>query len=373
LNTTTSPLLLHVFPTFAVGGAQARFTTLANGFGNGFRHAIVAMDGNHSCGTRLSPDLDVFYPHIDIRKADTLGNVWRMAALLRRLKPALLITSNWGTIEWAISNLAIRLPHLHMEDGFGPEERERQLTRRVFARRLLLRRSAVMVPSETLLRIANDIWKLDRRTLHYIPNGIDLARFAPSARSVVSATGRPVIGTVAALRPEKNIARLIRAFALVREEYQASLVIVGDGQERFALEKLARDLGVSDDITFVGHIEAPQSYYANFDLFALTSDTEQMPLSVLEAMAAGLAVVSTNVGDVRGMVAPENGPMIVALDHVAIASAMMAMLRDPAAARSAGAANRARAMQMFDVKMMIAAHGALIQRVLSGSARWEAR
>jgi glycosyltransferase involved in cell wall biosynthesis len=366
LTGSAPPLLLHVFPTFAVGGAQARFATLANGFGDRFRHAIVAMDGDHACGTRLSSALDVSYPEVDIRKGETFGNVWRFAALLRRLNPAVLITSNWGTIEWAIANLAVRVPHVHMEDGFGPEERERQLPRRVLARRLLLRRSAVLVPSRNLLRIASETWKLDRHTLHYIPNGIDLTRFAPSARDFISATTRPVIGTVAALRAEKNIARLIHAFALMRRDHQATLVIVGDGPERPALEHLARNLGVAEDIVFAGHIESPQSCYGDFDIFALTSDTEQMPLSVLEAMASGLAVVSTDVGDVRAMVAPENGLTIVARDHVAIASALAAMLRDPACARSVGAANRVRATERFGLDAMIEAHGALIAQAMAG-------
>ena len=76
------------------------------------------------------------------------------------------------------------------------------------------------------------------------------------------------------------------------------LVIVGDGPERASLTALAAQLGVADLITFTGHRDDTPSLYASFDLFALTSDTEQMPLSVIEAMASGLPVVATDVGDV---------------------------------------------------------------------------
>ena len=78
----TAPLLLTVFPTFAVGGAQARFTTLVNHFGPRWRHAIVSMDGNLSCRERLDPALDVAFPRLEVRKGDTLGNVRRFHAAL---------------------------------------------------------------------------------------------------------------------------------------------------------------------------------------------------------------------------------------------------------------------------------------------------
>jgi glycosyltransferase involved in cell wall biosynthesis len=279
------------------------------------------------------------------------------------LRPDVLITSNWGSIEVAMANLVVGLPHLHMEDGFGPEERDRQLPRRVWARRLLLRRSVVMLPSQTLRRIAGDIWKLPAKNLRTIPNGVDLELFAPSPPGSRWRGEHPVIGTVAALRPEKNIARLIHAFAQIDRDRGARLVIVGDGGERPALESLARELSLDDRIEFVGHIEAPQARYASFDLFALSSDTEQMPLSVLEAMAAGLPVVATDVGDVRSMVADENAAHIAPCDDTALAAALNALLVDPANARRIGAANRIRAERMFALDTMIAAHGALIEAV----------
>ena len=174
-------LLLHVFATFAVGGPQVRFAAIANRYGRRWRHAIVAMDGNTDCRERLSPELDVVFPDTGVRKGDTLGNVRRFRALLSELRPAVLVTSNWGTIEWAMANVVPVAPHVHIEDGFGPEERATQIRRRVWTRRLVLRRSTVVVPSRVLWRIATGVWRLDGRRVRYVPNGIDLARFAPRA------------------------------------------------------------------------------------------------------------------------------------------------------------------------------------------------
>jgi glycosyltransferase involved in cell wall biosynthesis len=338
------PLLLHVYSTFAVGGPQVRFAAIANHFGNRWRHAIVAMDGNLACRERLDPVLDVSFPDIDIRKGDTLGNVRRFRSVLKEMRPDCLVTSNWGAIEWALANAVLPIVrHVHIEDGFGPEERHTQLPRRVWTRRLALRSCITVVPSRTLQAIASNIWRLSPARLVYIPNGIDPDRFT-AARS---AHDLPVIGTVAALRAEKNLQRLLRAFARAVQSAPARLVIVGDGPERPALEALSAELAIGDRVTFAGHLPDPAAAYRDFDIFALSSDTEQMPLSVLEAMAAGLPVAATDVGDVRGMVSAENKPFVHGHDDATLAESLGNLLRDPLTCQKAGEANRAHMLLHF--------------------------
>jgi glycosyltransferase involved in cell wall biosynthesis len=353
-----APLVVHVFPTFAVGGAQVRFTALANHFGDEFRHMVVALDGETGCRERLDPSLDVVFPSVDAPKHAMLANAWRFRALLRQWRPDVLVTGNWGAIEFAMANLPPLARHLHVVDGFGPEERETQIRRRVLIRRLVLARGRVVVPSRNLERIATEVWKLPSRVVRYVPNGIDLTRFAPvggEARGRDARGGPPVIGTVAALREEKNLARLIRAFAIAANEQPARLVIVGDGPERASLAELTAKLGVADRVTFAGHRTDTPALYASFDLFALTSDTEQMPLSVIEAMASGLPVVSTDVGDVRAMVAPDNAAFVGARDDAAIATFLTRLLASPEQRASLGLANRAKAERDFDQQAMFAA------------------
>src|SRR5580698_6416438 len=154
----SAPLVLHVFPTFAVGGAQVRFAALANHFGREFRHMVVALDGDLGCRERLDPNLDIEFPAIAAPKHAMLANAWRFRALLRRWRPDVLVTGNWGAIEFAMANLPPLTRHLHVVDGFGPEERETQIGRRVLIRRLVLGRGKVIVPSRNLERIATEIW-----------------------------------------------------------------------------------------------------------------------------------------------------------------------------------------------------------------------
>ncbi len=348
-----TPLILHVFPTFTTGGSQSRFAAIANHFGGRFRHAVIAMDGDLSCRARLDPSLDVTFHTVPVLLGRTLGNIKPFRALLRQLSPHALFTYNWGTIDWTLANLGLPFRQIHVEDGFGPEERTRQLPRRVWMRRLFLRRRTVVLPSCTLHRIATDIWRLNPALLRYVPNGIDTGRFAPDA---TRHTGPPLIGTVAALRPEKNLARLVRAFAQMG--LPGRLMIIGDGPERPSLEALAQALGVT--VEFTGQVDRPAHLIQQFDIFALSSDTEQMPLSLLEGMAAGCAVAATDVGDVRQMVAVPNQPFVTAIDDAALAGALRTLVSDPDRRSALGGANRAKAVAQYDQSQMFAAWGGLM-------------
>ncbi len=354
--------LLSVFATFGVGGPQVRFAAVANRYGARYQHLIVPMDGVTAAKERLDPRLDVTFPEVEIRKGDSRASRRLFRAKLREWQPDVLVTHNWGSIEWAMANLPRVCRHIHIEDGFGPEEQSTQLTRRVWTRRLVLARRTVVVPSRNLERIAKSVWRLPARRVMYIPNGIDLDRFATPRDPKPATHGggdRLIIGTVSALRPEKNFPRLLRAFRLAGEQCAARLVLAGSGPEREGLQRLAAQLGISDRVHFAGHVAAPAALYAEFDVFALSSDTEQMPLSVIEAMAAGLPVAGTDVGDVRTMLAPENAPFIGPRSDEALATSLLTLLRDPALRRRVGEANRLKAQTDYDQETMFQAYAAL--------------
>lgn len=365
--------LLHVFTGFGIGGAQVRFVAVANHFGRRYRHLIISMAGGMAARERLNADLDVSFPEIAIRQQTMFGNVGPFRRALRQLAPDVLITHNWGSLEWGMANLLCGTRHIHIEDGFGPEERDRQIRRRVLTRRIVLRRSMVVLPSRTLERIAADVWRLPRSRLRYIPNGIDLARFAQSRDNV----GGVVIGAVASLQPVKALDRLLRAFAAMQDGAAGlsptRLRIAGDGPERAALERLAGELGISGRTEFLGHVSDPARFYAGIDLLVLSSDTEQMPLSIVEAMAAGLPVAATDVGDVRIMVAPENRAFIVPREDAALAHALGMLVADAGLRGRLGAANREKARSDYDQERMFAAYGGLFDGAEGGGPASQAR
>lgn len=351
--------LLHVFPTFAVGGAQMRFAQLAKAYGRRYRHTVIALDSRTDMASRIGGDVAIDYRELQFDKS----KVWTNHRLFRRvideISPDTLVTYNWGAVEWALANrFGLRRRHVHIEDGFGPEEAHRQLQRRVWMRRVALsgRHSTVVLPSQGLERLALDIWRLPRQRIRHIPNGIDCAKFSVDIQSRRSRPAPLVIGTLATLRKEKNVGRLIAAFCTLASnlpETPLQLLIVGDGPDAATLQALAQRSSFADQILFAGPTREPEIWYPKMDIFALSSDTEQMPFSVLEAMAAGLPVVSTSVGDIASLVAPDNGRLIVPVrDETAYQAALAELVRDVSLRLNLGHANQIKARAEFDEQLM---------------------
>ncbi len=131
-----------------------------------------------------------------------------------------------------------------------------------------------------------------------VDNGIDTLRFRPRARSAASATSDVLLlGTAARLSPEKNLGLLIRALAESRDRGRIMhLVIVGEGPERAALERLIRQLDLSAQVAMPGAVSGLEDWYPTLDAFVLPSLKEGMPLSVLEALACGCPVIASATG-----------------------------------------------------------------------------
>jgi glycosyltransferase involved in cell wall biosynthesis len=362
--------LFHAFSTFAVGGQQTRFVNLANALGGKYRHTILAMDNNHEAAAGLDPKIRWAFERMPVVKSRgiSLANLIAMRSMLNRLRPNVLCTYNWGAIEWSVANWLFPIaPQIHIEDGFGPDESpDRQHFRRSTMRRLSLSRCArIVVPSTVLHDVTIRKWHLPPERVLYLPNGIDCARFAQAPddellSSLGIATHDLIVGTVAALRAEKNLDRLLRTFARAHLGHSAKLLIVGDGPERAALTQTASDLGIAGQTIMTGAMPSPERVLGRFDIFALSSDTEQMPNSILEAMAAGLPVIATDVGDVKQMLAPENAAFVHPRhDLQALVGGLKTLAGDAAARKRIGSNNRSRVRAEFSLDTMVSRYDEL--------------
>jgi len=134
--------------------------------------------------------------------------------------------------------------------------------------------------------------------------------------------------------------------------YPVRLLIAGEGQQRERLETAARESGLGGKVRLLGHQKDNARMYWEMDVFALSSNTEQMPLSVLEAMASALPVISTDVGDIRNMVSRENCLQVVAGTEAYVEQLSM-LLAGPELRKAIGAANRLHCERTFGLNQMV--------------------
>lgn len=343
-----------------------RFATLARRL-DAYRHRVLSLDGDIAAASILPTEAGVVVEPLTLAKSGGLSvsNLRTLGGALKSARADLLCTYNWGALEAAAANrLGPRLPHLHFEDGFGPEEAARPIPRRAFARRIVLAGSIVALPSTVLQKIALQTWRLRPDLVRLTPNGIDVERFA---RRSPPPSGPPIVISVGALRAEKNYSRLVRCFDRAAANTGARLQLWGDGPEREKLVALAASLPSGARIEFPGRTASPEKALAGAHLFALSSDTEQTPLSLMEAMAAGLPAVSTDVGDVRMMLSEPNRPFVAApADEDLLTAHLKALIEDASLRDRLGAANAARACAAFSEDAMVAAHAALYAEALRG-------
>lgn len=326
--------VVHVFSTYDAGGPQVRTADLIRRLPDGYEHSILAMDRRYGCRERTPEDRMRKWLHLD-EVGTGLLKPRRFARYILAQKPDVVATYNWGSIESVLGLRWAGFPGvIHHEEGFGPEEFVKQKRRRVIARRFALgRTSAVVVCSFGLEKIAKEIWKVAPQRLHMIPNGIDMQKFESDPAGDKRAAAKAqfdlpadsiVVGSVGHLRPEKNYMRLAETFAAIAPQNpRARLLLVGDGVDRAPIEAFLAEQRLSERATLTGNLVDPRQAYAAMDIFALTSNTEQMPISLLEAMAIGRPVFATDVGDIRAMLAEANRPLVTSSDGLARSAATL--------------------------------------------------
>lgn len=158
---------------------------------------------------------------------------------------------------------------------------------------------AITAVSNNLRDETNKIFKITKE-IHVIQNFVDVRRFnkkpIDAFRQVIAPNQEKIVIHASNFRRIKRVEDVVRIFARIHEQVPSKLLFVGDGPERPAAESLSRELGICEDIRFVGKQEQIEEILAISDIFLLTSDYESFGLAALEAMAAGVPVISTNAG-----------------------------------------------------------------------------
>lgn len=299
---------------------------------------------------------------IDKMTTERLSPMLRLWRAMRQFKPDVVHTHHLYELFYAWPGaLLSRARIVHTEHEYfslttsKARFRLRQLSR--FC-------SAVTGVNEETSAFLRDKVGIPAHKVHTVVNGIDLARFNQAGldrKALGVSEGDLVAGIVARLHPVKNHAMLFNAFRLVvDQEPRAKLLIIGDGAERGKLEQQVDQLGLGGQVQFLGSRSDVPDILQCLDVFVLSSKEEGLPLCILEAMAAGLPVVATNVGGIPAVVRlDDNGMLVDPEDSRAMAKALLTLFADKEKRVRLSTNGRRMVEQRYDLKHSIAAYHSL--------------
>ncbi|MFT5291613.1 MAG: glycosyltransferase involved in cell wall biosynthesis [Planctomycetota bacterium] len=356
--------ILHVFGSFRPGGVELRTVRIMEALGDGFEHTVIALDGKLTAAEWLARPGTVRFLDAPRQRRGIRPLALELRRLVDHERPNLVVSYGWGAFDVPLGLCwSSNCPVVHHEDGFTASELPRLPLRRVLARRLVLPRIAgVVVPSQRLGELARTDWHLRSDQLHIIPNGTPVHPIGHEERSLARkrfgmSDAQPVVLIAGRLAPVKAVDRAIRAAAIGG----FTLLVAGDGNQGPRLRALADELGVRSTVHFLGWMTDLRPVRAATDVVLSTSLSEQHPLSVLEAMAAGLPIVSTEVGDVRIMLPSDQHEFLVAVDANpdVIARSVRRLLSSESLRQTLGASNVEQARVHFSQTDMEARYAQL--------------
>ena len=365
--------ILHLHSSFDLGGKEARSIQLMNAWGKRARHVIVSgVDGATGARERIGKGVDYEIAQVPPPLTGK-PSVARYEAIARYMRGFdLVLTYNWGAIDGVMARRVFGKgapPVVHHEDGFNADEADGlKIERNLYRRFALGAAYALVVPSTTLEAIALKVWKQPAAKVRRIANGIrtDLYAAKPKLGAIpgfARAEGEVVIGAVAGLRDVKNLPALIRAAGGLSGKFR--IVIVGEGPDRQAIVDAAAAMGLSNQVVLPGFLPRPYEFMRLFDILAVSSKSEQFPVSVVEAMAASLPVASLPVGDVKRMLAADNAQFVAEWPtEVRLRDVIQALIDHPDIRAQVGAANRAKAVAEYDEATMVARYAALYEEAM---------
>mgnify|MGYP005844852711 CR=1 FL=1 len=353
--------LLHVLHSFDIGGVENGVANLINHSSRDrFSHDICCITRSGDSRHKLVDE------HVKIYELNKQpGNDWhiipRLAKLLGRVKPDIVHTRNWGTIDAIPAARVAGVPIVvHGEHGWNLNDPlGRNAKRRITRRVLSFGVTRFVAVSEDIRQWFIKKVGIQSSKIKTIINGVDTKKYRPSnaldKKAGHGLAHRIIIGSVGRLDPIKQYDLLIYAFtALAEERNDLALVIIGDGPDRLRLESIIKDSPCPDRIFLYGARHDVADFYSIFDIFALVSRNEGISNTILEAMACGLPVVATRVGGNPELVGHmETGLLVSSVSTAEIYGALKYYLENPVQRGYHGKNGRKRTENHFSINHMV--------------------
>ncbi|MFH1920138.1 MAG: glycosyltransferase [Planctomycetota bacterium] len=370
----------YVVYAFDMGGLERCVAHLANRLDRSrFGAMVICLSRSGSAAEWIERD-DVQIIALRKRPGNDLGVIRRLARTLREHRVDVVHSHNWGTLmETALARRWAKTPvHVHAERGMELDALEapawRRRLRNLATRWALDRSDCVVTNAEAIRRHLFARCGRLRTAIEVVPNGVltpASAGAAPCRSSLRESLGIPadvaLLGSVGRLAPVKDFGTAIDAVArLGRGGHDVHLVLVGDGPERESLAARAREQGVGERVHLVGQRKDVTDWLAAFDVYVNSSLNEGMSQSILEAMAAGLPLVVTDVGDSAALVNGDCpcGLVVPLRDPTATAQAVAELLAQPQRRKKFTENARARHSTQYNTGRMIRAYEALYLTLL---------
>ena len=341
---------LFVIDSLQCGGAERHVIDLGRVLTDRGHSVTVAcsVGGHfHAVGERAGMKIVPLCGELAKRRFSTAFS-WRVRRLVRDEHPDLVHGHLYsGGLAAAFATSGSGIPLVLTEQTEAPWRRRRHR----LASSIGYRRAAkiIGVSSAITTAIEHD-FGVPPEKLSCIPNGVAL----PPDGATPRPGGDPVVGLVARLTPEKDVACFLYAAARIAERFPAATFrIAGDGPLRAELERLAADLGISERVRFLGVLHDMRPFFESVHVLAVSSIAEGTPLSIVEAMGAAVPIVATAVGGIPEQVTDGcNGYLVEPCNPAALAERIGSVLANPAAAARLGEAGRARAQRDFGAEAM---------------------
>lgn len=319
-------------PSLAGGGAEKGLVNLLKSM------TAADIDWDLILASKQGPYLDEVPSQvrlIDLKARRVSQAIVPLARYLRRERPSILMSymSHTSLAAIAARKLALTQTRLILVEQQSMTSRPSLFRARFvppLMKQLYPSAEAVVVVSQAMVAEIIEALKISENKIHVIANPVvssDL--FAQSSRQanhpwLEEADPIPIFLNVGRLHPQKNQALLLKAFAALRAKTPARLIILGEGEQRLYLESLARQLEIADDVSMPGFVDNPYSYMSKATAFVLSSNWEGLPTVLIEAMACGCPVISTNcpTGPSEILCEGQYGELVPVDDDVQLSHAM---------------------------------------------------
>lgn len=366
--------ILHVIDSLGIGGMERIVIDVANGLDSTrFEQVVCCISRRGEAADQLRDGVRCF----DLGKGDKADRLMplKLAGVIRRERPDIIHSQSWSGVDTALAKLLMPgVKLVHSEHGRSYSDLRRQSLMRRMARRGLYHvADSVFAISSEVREFYCGQTGFSAERMQIIPNGIDTRRIDEAdAKGIRAEFGIApddfVFGTVARLDLTKDTMMLARAFAAIalpRQNPKLKLLIVGDGEQRARLEEFVAMLGLNRIVIFAGMRRDVPRLLRAMDVFALSSVSEGLPLTVLEAMAARLPVVATNVGALPELVEEGRTGFLVPIRHAAAMSDKFeAFLANRRLANILGEAARQKVVREFTMERMLRNYGEMYEAVL---------